>query len=1269
MPEGTVVERIGQLPDGRMIWATAGAVLVHDGNGMETIPLPPDAGQPVEIEGTADGRILVTCSDYAGVARFDSRLGWQLQGWPGARKAINSFKEDFKLIERDGVLIALNQQDGSWFDGATWQTWPRLDVGSNAPLTHAYWPTNRSLYRLSDARTLHRLVGREWKLDRTLKANAPHYVGDPHEDQAGNLLIVKPDGKLTTLTPDGEQLEPSTAAPDAVGGLRVAWLNNGSAAVRSLDASIRIQDARSHVVARVDRSQGLPIGDSRGLFVDNSGRVWTSLGERVAFIDFPEHITRFDRTNGLETGEIITLVRHQDRLYAGTGGGVYQLIPGAPDDARQPARFERVPGIGSRTPTLLVHDDHLLAGHADGVSQLGPEGFSLVSRTDTPVATLVASPFDPARIYVGTSGGARSLRKTPDGWVPGETRAFRRDVTAILEFSPEAWLVRLGSRQLERYQQSFDSGSAPHPPEEINEILLTPMRIPLFGGFYTPENKTLPGSNGAPLRDIALDRWGDTPLIITEEGLFSTDPEPQPLDLLDPDTRRSLRENRHLRLLAPSSPTRAWIALQPTSASARLNLDWQLREVERGGAEPLRILPAAATTHVGDIHALLAETAPDGENILWVGGENGLLRVRLDGLPPPAAPSMPRLRSTPTLVANRDKTALTVPPGGEAITFTFASPENTFATLVYRSRLQLDGTGEWTPYQPGATREINFPGHGDYVLEVQARNADGLVSPIATLRFTVPPPWWLRTWTIVAGVAMLAGVFVFILQARSARLRGRQRRLEALVDERTAALRANERQLIHAKNQAEQANRAKSTFLAAMSHELRTPLNAILGFAQILRREDGLSPKGHDQLAVIDRNGQHLLGMINEVLDLSKIEAGKMSLNSAPFSLRAMASGLAETFQLQASERGLDFRLELGAGVPARVIGDESKLRQVLINLLANAIEHTPAGEIVLSLGFHHGRVRFTVIDTGKGIAAAELETIFEPFRQARPDETVVAAASRGSGLGLPISRRLVGLMGGVIQVESEIGRGSRFYFDLSLPVATDRAGSAPPFRITGYHGPRRRILIVDDIETNRAVLKELLTLLGFDVAEASTGEAALAAHHANPADLVLLDLQLPDLNGRDVARALLASDPRPRLIAVSASVLDLAPDAPTQATACDDFVPKPVAENLLLESISRQLHLEWTAQPLPPGQAPADHRSPLALDELLALELPAPAELTAWLELARSADLRTLRARLAAADPASPGEAFRRELDHLAARFRTGSIREILAAALRTKS
>lgn len=409
----------------------------------------------------------------------------------------------------------------------------------------------------------------------------------------------------------------------------------------------------------------------------------------------------------------------------------------------------------------------------------------------------------------------------------------------------------------------------------------------------------------------------------------------------------------------------------------------------------------------------------------------------------------------------------------------------------------------------------------------------------------------------------------------------------------TQTLAAQNRRLqqeIHSRRHAEGANRAKSQFLAKMSHELRTPLNAIMGFSQLLSRDVKLSEEQQDYLGAIHRSGEHLLALINDVLDLSKIEAGKATLRETHFDLDRVLKNLLEMLELKARGKGLTLHCHVAEDVPRHICADEGKLRQVLLNLLGNAVKFAEAGSVTLRVGAQQPegdrlRLLFEVEDTGSGIAPEELERVFEPFVQAQ----FGYRASEGTGLGLSIARQLVQLMGGDVTLDSTLGSGTIAKFDVRVrtgnaaesAVVKEVAGSASR-RVVGLKSsPPPRLLVVDDRPDSRLFLVKLLEIVGFDVCEAADGEAAIACWQAEQPDLVWMDLRMPGLDGYETARRIRAEQAAaglesPRaIVALTASTFEEDAQA-MQAAGLDDLVRKPFQERDIFEAIAHHLHIDY---------------------------------------------------------------------------------------------
>ena len=419
-----------------------------------------------------------------------------------------------------------------------------------------------------------------------------------------------------------------------------------------------------------------------------------------------------------------------------------------------------------------------------------------------------------------------------------------------------------------------------------------------------------------------------------------------------------------------------------------------------------------------------------------------------------------------------------------------------------------------------------------------------------------------------------------------------------------------------ARHAAEAANRAKSTFLANMSHELRTPLNGILGYAQILERDPVLGERQLAGVNVIKKSGEHLLTLINDILDLAKIEAGKMELYPVDLPLACFVQTIIEIAGVKAAQKGLELECDLTPGLPPAIRGDEKRLRQVLLNLLSNAVKFTDRGQVTLRVRFAPpARLCCEVQDTGVGIATDQLEAIFAPFEQAGDLRHRIG----GTGLGLAISRQYVRLMGGDIQVESRPGQGSTFRFEVQAQPVQTATALAATRTVTGYAGPRKKVLVVDDIAGNRAVVADLLMPLGFKVAEAANGREALEMAQRLRPDLILMDIVMPELDGLAATRLLRQREAfrEAPILAMSASV-SASDSEQSLAAGMNAFLSKPLDVDKLLEQMAKLLRLEWTYGP----------EKAEALSEAVPIVAPPPEEMEVLYRLARLGNMREIMAQ-----------------------------------------
>jgi signal transduction histidine kinase/DNA-binding response OmpR family regulator len=436
-------------------------------------------------------------------------------------------------------------------------------------------------------------------------------------------------------------------------------------------------------------------------------------------------------------------------------------------------------------------------------------------------------------------------------------------------------------------------------------------------------------------------------------------------------------------------------------------------------------------------------------------------------------------------------------------------------------------------------------------------------------------------------VGQLAAAFNLM----SRQLRQSFETLEQRVEERTEELQ-------HAKEQADASNKAKSVFLANMSHELRTPLNAVLGFSQVMMNSPDVTPGQIENLNIISRSGEHLLNLINNVLDISKIESGRVELEESPIYLQRTLEEIKSLMYVRAQEKDLLLTLEQAPDLPGHIVADASKLRQVLINLTGNAIKYTPSGAVAIRAMVEEKQdagpiwLRFEIEDTGPGMREEDRERIFNPFEQLEERSTSEA----GTGLGLAICKQFVELMGGTIGVISEWGKGSLFHFKLPVDVVSDETIPVEPqhSRIIGLAEgqPKQRLLIVEDQLENRLLLYKLLEPIDFELREAVNGQEAVELFTQWHPHLIFMDIRMPVMDGLEATRRIKASDAgaQTRIVALTAHALE-EERREIMTAGCDDFIRKPYRDTEIYNALTKHLgiHFVYDEETLPAsGAAPS---------------------------------------------------------------------------------
>ncbi|MCZ6635915.1 MAG: ATP-binding protein [bacterium] len=542
------------------------------------------------------------------------------------------------------------------------------------------------------------------------------------------------------------------------------------------------------------------------------------------------------------------------------------------------------------------------------------------------------------------------------------------------------------------------------------------------------------------------------------------------------------------------------------------------------------------------------------DGAIWISSPTGVIRYEPEKKPP----------ETQILVSLEEVSQ----PGNTTLVWKGADPWQSTpdGELAYSWRLD---EGPWSSFSSETTKIFSSLSSGNHTFEVKTRDRDFNQDPTpATAHFYVVPPIWQQPWFLG-----LMGVLVVAIGVQTQRVIRRDRRLQ----ESNRQLQQQTEELAAANRKIQEANRLKSQFLANMSHELRTPLNAILGFSQLMNRDSNLSPEHRENLTVIGRSGEHLLALINDVLDMSKIEAGQTTLNEVDFDLYPLLDGLEEMFLLRAGDKGLELVFNRPEEVPQYVRADAGKLRQVLINLLGNAIKFTETGSVTLGVRGGEGRLYFEIEDTGPGIASEEQAVLFDAFVQTAAGQQVQG----GTGLGLPISQEFVRLMGGEIVVVSQVGRGSAFRFDIRVkPSDADAVVDVRPSkRVVGIEPGQSvyRILVVEDRLENRKLLCKMLQPMGFEVREATNGQEALSIWEAWRPHLIWMDMRMPVMDGYEATRRIKATEQGRDtvVVALTASAFE-EQRAEVLSAGCDEFVRKPFREEEIFAVMAEHLGVRF---------------------------------------------------------------------------------------------